>query len=520
MALGPAPDERAALLFQKVRADLERDAADEALAALREAVRLDPAGGAFPAHQYEPVRILGVGGAGTAILCKNLYEDGAEVVVKRLHAEGLERKPAELFREAPVLRRLAAAHPDLVLSLHSYGFADPAGQRGPYLVMDYFPGVSLHKYLDDLGRGLTLPEFLSVAEPVARCLQAAHGLGVLHRDVKPDNVLVRPADTGWQVRLIDFGLAVKCEVARNSQVAPRKTLQGLAAAGTADFASPEQMGKRKEPVGRYSDVYGFGRFCCYALFRTPTPLGRHWRDLPVELRTLVEKCLEEDPKDRPQEFESILAALRRLRLPEAPASVAKPTALVPPPPVLVAKPETPAIQRFQIDLAGEWLQRPTGNGRDREWKWVCSTPAEIKLRPSEEYCLRIGTESTDADLSGVAPLRGLTALRSLSLTSCMQIGSAGLSHLRELTALQELELTWCWRITDTGLAHLRGLTALQSLNLSGCGQVTDAGLAHLRGLTALRELGLGRCWQVTDAGVATLQQALPNCKISRWLRET
>ena len=121
------------------------------------------------------------------------------------------------------------------------------------------------------------------------------------------------------VRLIDLGLAIKCEIARNSQVAPRKSLQGQAAAGTPDFAAPEQMGKRNDPIGPWSDVYGFGRFCCYTLFRTPTPLFDHWLSVPKELAKLLNGCLPDNPTERFSGFQPILDILEGLQQPQ-PAS--------------------------------------------------------------------------------------------------------------------------------------------------------------------------------------------------------
>ena len=70
------------------------------------------------------------------------------------------------------------------------------------------------------------------------------------------------------------------------------------------------------------------------------------------------------------------------------------------------------------------------------------------------------------------------------------------------------------KVTDTGLIHLKGLDNLQKLDLGGT-QITDAGLVHLVGLTKLESLDLSRT-KITDAGIAELQQALPNCEISKW----
>src|SRR5437588_9069002 len=86
------------------------------------------------------------------------------------------------------------------------------------------------------------------------------------------------------------------------------------------------------PVAPHSDVYGFARTLCYALFQTPQPLMRHWRGLPPALAELLESCLEEEPKQRPAGFAEVLQVLDRLAgspsgaQPAAPAKPAEPGA--------------------------------------------------------------------------------------------------------------------------------------------------------------------------------------------------
>ena len=93
-----------------------------------------------------------------------------------------------------------------------------------------------------------------------------------------------------------------------------------------------------------------------------------------------------------------------------------------------------------------------------------------------------------------------------------RVTDAGLVHLKGLTNLEKMHL-WDTAITDAGLVHLKGLTNLAHLSLTTT-KVTDAGLVHLKGLTKLGWLDLADT-KVTDAGVKKLQQALPNCKITR-----
>jgi uracil-DNA glycosylase family 4 len=191
--------------------------------------------------------------------------------------------------------------------------------------MDYFDGTTLEAAAQE--RALQPEELLAVAQQMASGLQAAHGKGILHRDVKPANVLVRrPREPGeaWQVKLIDFGLALRKSMRETVTAASAQTMLGSSIAGTMEYAAPEQMGKLPGvPVSPASDVYGFARTCCYALFQTPQPLLRHWRSVPQGLAELLETCLEEKPDNRPRDFTAVLERLPGRR-PGAPS--------VPPPP--------------------------------------------------------------------------------------------------------------------------------------------------------------------------------------------
>jgi DNA polymerase len=244
------------------------------------------------------------------------------VVVKTLSDEDLERGIDVVFAEAQALRQLD--HP-AIIRLQDCGFGAPSGDARPYLVMDYFEGTTL----EDAARQapLSVPELLEVATAIASALRAAHGQEILHRDIKPANVLVRrPEASGgpasgrrWEVKVIDFGLALR-KTGRESQLASTRTIAGSSIAGTLEYGAPEQMGKLTGvPVGPPTDVYAFGKTCCYALFRTAQPLLKHWRSIPAELAELLESCLEEDPRQRPQDFGVILERLTALAAPAQPA---------------------------------------------------------------------------------------------------------------------------------------------------------------------------------------------------------
>lgn len=83
------------------------------------------------------------------------------------------------------------------------------------MVMDYFEGLALDEHVKEHGP-VSPADLKAIMLPVAKALQAAHTQGILHRDVKPSNILVRQEAEGWDVRLIDFGLAIKQSVVQST----------------------------------------------------------------------------------------------------------------------------------------------------------------------------------------------------------------------------------------------------------------------------------------------------------------
>lgn len=298
---------------------LERQQWAEALEALRQAAALDPARWSlFPSAKYESERILGAGGFGVAFLCRHRHS-GSRLVVKALRGEVLDRGVATVFREAQVLETLA--HPGII-RLRDCDYADGMHQARPYLVMDYFEGVTLEEHVRQHGP-LPPAEVLHLARLVAAALRAAHEHGILHRDLKPANLLVRRGPDGWQVKVIDFGLALRLQTLRHTVSnlkSQGRTLLGSSVAGTLDYAAPEQMGKLPGvAVGTYTDVFGFGKTLCYGLFQTPQPRRQHWRNIPEALADLVDQCLAETPGERLPDFAAVLQGLEALATPLTPA---------------------------------------------------------------------------------------------------------------------------------------------------------------------------------------------------------
>jgi serine/threonine protein kinase len=305
------PSAQAEAHYNAYRAALEEGMNDVALKELLAAIKLDSKRFVpFPVATYVPQRILGAGGFGVAFLCRHKYMDG-QVVVKALQAEGMDAQADKVFSEAQLLRQLD--HPSII-RIAECGYADSDERTRAFLVMDYFDGQNLDEYVRRHGP-LSVPDALAVVRKAAEALRAAHGRNILHRDIKPANLLVRKEEGEWYIKVIDFGLAMKAEMMNASTTRRNKTTIGRSIEGTIDYAPPEQMGRLPGvPVTAASDVFGWGKTFCFALFATASLTFRHWQSLPDKLADLLSECVEEQPKKRPQSFADVLTRLGRVSL--------------------------------------------------------------------------------------------------------------------------------------------------------------------------------------------------------------
>ena len=284
---------------------------------------------------YEVVGIIGSGGMGVVLKAfdraLNRYV-AIKVLAPHLGSSGAARR--RFSREA---QAAAAVVHDNVIEIH--GVADTAGL--PYLVMPYVRGPSLQRRLDDEGP-LAVAEILRIGMQAAAGLAAAHGQGLVHRDVKPANILL--AEGVERVKLTDFGLARAADDAS-------LTKTGIIA-GTPQYMSPEQA--RGESVDGRSDLFSLGSVL-YALctgrapFRAETSYGVLRRitddeprpireinpEIPQWLCRIVARLMAKRPEDR---FGSAREVAELLK--ECLAHVQQPTA-VPLPPRLAAPCEQP-----------------------------------------------------------------------------------------------------------------------------------------------------------------------------------
>ena len=297
---------------------------------------VDPGGNSLPATDpgeathlagetlghFEIIDKLGEGGMGVLYRARD-PRLGRTVAIKVLRP-AVVADPERTRRFLQEARAVSALNHPNIVTIHDIG-EDPA--RGTWIAMECLDGESLRQRL---ARGrLAVPEALRIAVEIARGLAAAHAAGIVHRDVKPANVMVTESGI---VKVLDFGLAklVGPERAGTDSVAP--TLSSPAGTrlgvilGTPAYMSPEQAEGR--PVDARSDVFSFGAVL-YEMLTGKRPfegtselslLSAILKDAPAPVRglrpevdprleTLVDRCLAKDPVARPTSVQALLPEL-------------------------------------------------------------------------------------------------------------------------------------------------------------------------------------------------------------------
>ena len=285
------------------------------------------------ADRFVLERQLGAGGMARVFLGRDEVLD-RPVAVKVLNPLHASTDIGERFqREGRTAARLA--HPNIV-QVYDAGSGRLDGHESPYIVMEYVPGGDLKELID--GRGpLSGAELAGLGVEVCSGLTHAHERGVIHRDIKPHNILV---DENGHAKVTDFGIARALDTSQ-------ATLTG-AYLGTALYSSPEQLQGQK--VTPKSDVYSFGATLYQAatgeapftggtpieiasqhVSKAPTPPRQRGADLSEDLEALILACLAKRPEDRPTAEEArsrleaaIPAAGATAVQPEAPAAPGPP----------------------------------------------------------------------------------------------------------------------------------------------------------------------------------------------------
>lgn len=269
--------------------------------------RLDP--GVQLNDTYEIDERIASGGMGEVYRGHNI-QTGEPVAIKAILPELADKEAiTALFkREATTLGRL---HHDTIVRYYSFS-RDPRLGR-TYLAMEFVEGVSLADRISQVP--LTPDEVRKLFAKVADGLALAHEAKVIHRDLSPDNIILRGGNVG-RPTIIDFGIA------RNANVG-EGTLIGGGFAGKFNFVSPEQLGIHNREVDARSDIYSLGLVIAAALRGDPLDMGGSHVEviekrsrlpdlsgIDESLRPLVEAMLQPNPDDRPADATVVADWLR------------------------------------------------------------------------------------------------------------------------------------------------------------------------------------------------------------------
>jgi serine/threonine-protein kinase len=281
---------------------------DPPAAPFEQTVRLTEAAGKIE-QRYEFLRELGRGGMGVVSQARDKLLD-RDVALKQLSQPVVDAEDdarARFLREARAASRLS--HPNIV---SVYDVIEDGNTL--FIAMEYVDGRSLRRYLKEH----PLPPFkivLAVAVQVADALQSAHDKGVIHRDIKPDNILITRKG---KVKITDFGIAHMTE---STMTASGSVM------GTLKYMSPEQV--RGEGVTAASDLYSFGvvlyemstgappfvdgELTYHHVHTAPVPPREVNQKVPESLEKIILKCLAKDPGQRYANAHDLLAELKAVQ---------------------------------------------------------------------------------------------------------------------------------------------------------------------------------------------------------------
>jgi serine/threonine-protein kinase len=215
--------------------------------------------GTIVADRYTVERLLGQGGMGSVWQGRHLTL-GHPVAIKFVHPKlaGSSEARRRFDIEAKASARINSRH---AVKVHDHGVTSDGH---PYIVMEYLEGETLERRVRS-GGPLSMPEAITIVTQVARALAAAHEAGVVHRDLKPDNIfLARDPEAGklgYTVKVLDFGIA---KLAHEDNAVATGGTQAGALLGTPHYMSPEAL-TGSSTVEPTSDVWSLGAVAFYAL---------------------------------------------------------------------------------------------------------------------------------------------------------------------------------------------------------------------------------------------------------------
>lgn len=502
-------------------------------------------------EDLEFLEVIGSGANGVIYKVRHPLLDKV-VAVKMLHSHLVSDQAVMRFhREAKSASNLS--HPNIII-IHDFGVSKH-GQ--PFMIMDYVEGQTLADFIDKNGPmpvAIGIPIFTQLCD----ALQHAHDKGVLHRDIKPNNMMLTDLDREIPtLKILDFGLA---KVIHPDGKESKHLTRTGETVGSPLYMSPEQC--QGIDLDRRSDIYSFGCVIYECLTGSPPHVGdtavttmfKHLNDAPPSLKEgslgvdfgdqleeIVATMLAKEPDDRFQQMRDVKQALlafyqgstrpsistaNRAKAKEIDASSVEPTEEL----KLVKKQKTFTLTSTQVGLIGLAIvvsfavgitlpalfkkvptapeSKPIKETFTDEIKLPANAPIDENRQSDDDVdrYVRKNPNTKKADLhganltdKGISHLQKLKDLESLNI-SLSKVTDQGLKNLSKLK-LRQLFVGEN-DITDKGLSSLPA--SLEFLSLEKLPQVTDDGLTNLRHLKNLKILSLKNNPQLTDKGIMHL----------------
>ncbi len=276
---------------------------------------------------YQLVQLIGEGSMGRVFLARH-QRLGRQVALKILRSEHVRNRSLvqRFFQEARAVNQINHEH--IVQVFDFVEEQTPGGETRVYCVMEFLTGCNLWSLIKR--ESLPVSRIAKIMRQVCTALDAAHRVGVIHRDIKPDNIFVVPrADGSDYVKVLDFGVAKLTAPLTGETVSG--TLDGTMI-GTPTYMSPEQAAGLSTDTR--TDIYGvgtvlyemlagqppfvsesFGQLVVQIITKPPPPLPPSTpggEKIPVPLKKLVLRCLEKEPHNRPTSMSDLSEAFEFL----------------------------------------------------------------------------------------------------------------------------------------------------------------------------------------------------------------
>jgi serine/threonine protein kinase len=480
---------------------------------------------------YRVLQVLGVGGMGIVFRAE---DPGLQrlIALKAMRPALAARKSARdrFLQEA---KATAAIEHDHIVTIHQVG----EDRKTPFLAMQFLRGESLQRRLQREGK-ITEHEIVRIGREVAAGLDAAHRRGLIHRDIKPDNIWLE--ETG-RVKILDFGLV------RAASGDSGLTQSGVVL-GTPRYMAPEQA--KGEAIDSRCDLFSLGAVLYHlaagrapfdgenvtaallaVVHSAPAPLETSCSGIHPELSRLIEQLLSKNREQRPGSAAEVARRLEEIasrsgvshprqvrsasHAAEGRGVAARRTWLVSGIAVVLALLTVLGIRTARDDDTKERIGRSTAPKAAE----VAGSPAEKNSdddapspdREAAQWVLDLGgviaidtSSETGVFLRRPDPLpEGPFQITWIDLSRIQELTNDELRRVAGLASVSQINLSYTG-IGDRGLANLTDLPRMVYLNLVNT-QVTDAGMAPLCELPLLRQLHLSRC-NISDKAIPHLRR--------------